>query len=105
MSKRGSLRRQEAALRRGTLVELLADEKAYAYARVLDGRAVVCAFNTSAEPVAVDVPAAPASLAAGLHLRDAIGAAAEARVEDGADGPRLRLTLPPRSAAVFVPVQ
>ncbi|HET8647274.1 MAG TPA: alpha-amylase family glycosyl hydrolase, partial [Vicinamibacteria bacterium] len=96
------LRREQPALRRGSLIHLLADEKAYAYARVHEGRAVVVAFNMSAEALAADVPAGPAALAAGVTLRDALGAGGAAAVEPAAGGARLRLQLRPRSAAVFV---
>ncbi len=85
------LRQETPALRRGKTVNLHVADRSWAYARVLDGRAVVVAINTDAAPVTLDLPAAPAGLAEGARLRDRVGALGEAAVEGG----RLRLTLPP----------
>jgi glycosidase len=95
------LRRDEPALRRGRLVQLLAEEKAYAFARVHEGRTVVVAFNSAPEPLAADLDARAVSLSPGARLRDALGGAGEAAV----DGALLRVSVPPRSAAVLVPPQ
>jgi neopullulanase len=92
------LRKDEAPLRRGRLVQLLAEEKAYVYARVHEGRAAVVAFNSAADPLVAEVDAAPAALAAGTRLADALGAGATATI----DGGRLHIRVPARSAAVFV---
>jgi glycosidase len=94
-----ALRAREPALRRGRLAQLLADDRAYAFARVHEGQAVYVAFNAGGTPLALDV-AVPAGFAGAL--RDALGAAGDARVEEAADGPRLRGSVPARSAAVFV---
>jgi hypothetical protein len=93
------LRQETPALRRGKTVNLHVADRSWAYARVLDGRAVVVAINTDAAPVTLDLPAAPTGLAEGTRLRDRVGALGEAAVEGG----RLRLTLPPGSSGVFVP--
>ena len=93
------LRQETPALRRGKTVNLHVADRSWAYARVLDGRAVVVAINTDAAPVTLDLPASPAGLAEGTRLRDRVGALGEAAVEGG----RLRLTLPPGSSGVFVP--
>ena len=93
------LRQETPALRRGKTVNLHVADRSWAYARVLDGRAVVVAINTDAAPVTLDLPAAPAGLAEGARLRDRVGSLREAAVEGG----RLRLTLPPGSSGVFVP--
>jgi glycosidase len=95
------LRKEEPALRRGRLVQLLAADTAYVYARVHEGRTVVVAFNSGAGPLSADLDAAPAGLAAGARLRDALGGAGQAAV----DGTRLRLTVPARSAAVLTPAR
>jgi neopullulanase len=93
------LRKEHAPLRRGTLVHLHADEQTYAFARLHDHRSVVAVFNTGTEPRQLDLPAEPAALGDGLRLRDRLGPA-EARVESG----RLRVSVPPRSSALYVPV-
>jgi neopullulanase len=95
----GWLRKEHAALRRGTLVHLHADEKTYAFARLHDHRSVVAVFNTGTEPRHLELPAEPAALGDGLRLRDMLGSA-EVRVESG----RLRVSVPPRSSALYVPV-
>jgi glycosidase len=92
------LRAELPALRRGAHVSLAAGEHTYAYARVGGGASVVMAFNNDASAAALDLPAAPAGLMEGAALRDRLGAAAPVRVEGG----RLRVALPPRSAAVYV---
>ena len=93
------LRQETPALRRGKTVNLHVADRSWAYARVLDGRAVVVAINTDGAPATLDLPAAPAGLADGARLRDRVGSLGEAAVEGG----RLRLTLPPGSSGVFVP--
>lgn len=91
------LRKEQAALRRGRLVHLLADDTAYAFARVNDGPGVVVAFNGGAQPLLLDVAVSEAALAEGARLREALSGT-EARVQAG----RLRIELPPRSSAVYV---
>ena len=93
------LRQETPALRRGKTVNLHVADRSWAYARVLDGRAVVVAINTDGAPAILDLPAAPAGLADGARLRDRVGSLGEVAVEGG----RLRLTLPPGSSGVFVP--
>ena len=93
-----TLRQGTPALRRGRTVNLHVVDKAWVYARVLEGRAVVVAFNTDAAPATLDVPAGPAGLADGVPLEDRLGSGATARVEGG----RLRMALPARESAIFV---
>jgi len=94
-----ALRQETPALRRGRMVNLHVADKTWVYARVLDGRPVVVAFNTGADRATLDVAASPAGLADGAPLHDRLHSGAEARIEDG----RLRLSLPPGSSAVFLP--
>jgi glycosidase len=94
-----ALRQSIPALRRGRMLNLHVADQTWVYARVLDGRSVVAAFNTGAEPVSLDLPAGPAGLADGTSLEDRLRSGAGATVERG----RLRLSLPPGSSALFVP--
>jgi glycosidase len=93
------LRQETKALRRGKTVNLHVADHSWAYARVLDGRAVVVAINTDPAPVTLDLPAAPLGLPAGSRLRDRLGSLGEVTME----GERLRLSLPARSSGVFTP--
>jgi glycosidase len=93
------LRRALPALRRGRLVNLQVDEQAWVYARVGEGAPVLVAINNGNQAAAVDAEAAAVGLADGAALQDRLGTLAKASVERG----RLRLTLPPRSAAVLAP--
>jgi glycosidase len=93
------LRAGTPALRRGRTVNLHVADKAWVYARVLDGRAAVVALNTGDQAGAIDVAAGPAGLQDGARFTDRLGAGLEATVQGG----RLLLTLPPRSSGVFVP--
>jgi glycosidase len=94
-----ALRQSIPALRRGRMVNLHAADRTWVYARVLDGRAVVVAFNAGPEPAFRDVPAGPAGLVDGVSLEDRLRSGAGATVAGG----RLRLSLPAGASAVFVP--
>jgi glycosidase len=96
--KLARLRRDEPALRRGRLVQLLADEHAYVFARVHEGRTAVVAFNANPTPLRADFPLDAVALGATASLRDALGTAAAATV-----GAALHIEVPAHTAAVFVP--
>jgi glycosidase len=91
-----TLRQATPALRRGRMVNLHVADTTWVYARLLEGRPVVVAFNTGAARVTLDLPAGRVLLADG-NLEERLHSGAEARVEGG----RLRLSLPPGSSAVF----
>jgi len=91
------LRAELPALRRGRHVSLAVGDQAYAYARVAEGGAVIVVINNGTAPAELDVPAGPAGLAEGAALQDRLGAAAPVRVQGG----RLRVSLPPRTAAIY----
>jgi glycosidase len=94
------LRAGTPALRRGAMRNLHVDDRTWVYARVLDGTSpAVVAFNTGDAPASLDVAAGPAFLPDGARLRDRLGSGLAATV----DGGRLRLALPPRTAAVLLP--
>jgi glycosidase len=93
----GRLRAELPALRRGSHVSLVVSDQAYAFARVAEADSVVMAFNNGTAAAEMDLPAAPARLADGARLEDRLGGAPPVRVERG----RLRVNLPPRTAAVY----
>jgi glycosidase len=91
-------RRDLAPLRRGVLVQLLADEQHCVYARRAGDAAVVVAINNDAKPATLDVDVGPLGLTDTATLVDRLGVAGGARVADG----RLVVTLPARSGALLV---
>jgi neopullulanase len=94
------LRRDTPALRRGATRNLHVADKSWVYARVLEGASpALVAFNTGDRPETLDLDAAVAGLADGSRPVDRLGSGLAATVEGG----RLRLTLPPRTAAVLLP--
>ncbi|HEX9190149.1 MAG TPA: alpha-amylase family glycosyl hydrolase [Vicinamibacteria bacterium] len=94
------LRQATPALRRGRLANLHVADKAWVYARVLDGGgAAVVGINTGDAPVAIDVEAAALGLGVGARLRDRVGTQGEAALEGG----RLKVTLAAASSGVFLP--
>jgi glycosidase len=90
------LRAELAPLRRGRMLTLAAGEQTWAYARVLDGQAVVVAMNNGTAAADLDVAVAAARWTDGVAV-DRLGGAG-GRIEGG----RLRVSLPGRSAAVMV---
>jgi glycosidase len=90
------LRGELAPLRRGRMLTLAVTDQAWAYARVLDGQAVVVVLNNATEPVSLDIPTAAAGWTADRSLENRLGGGF-ARVEGG----RLRVSLGPRSAAIY----
>lgn len=96
----GRLRAELPALRRGRHVSLAVSEQAYAFARVGGGEPVVVMLNNADGPADLEVPAAPAGLAEGTAVGDRLGGATRLRVEGG----RLRVSLPPRAAALYTVV-
>jgi glycosidase len=92
------LRAQLEPLRRGSLVNLHVSEQQYAYARTSRAGTVVIAINNANQPAEVEFNVMPIGLADGDALIDRLGVSREARVA----GRSLRVTLPARSAAIFV---
>jgi glycosidase len=94
------LRRGTPTLRRGVTRNLHVADKSWVYARVLEGASpALVAFNTGDRPEALEMDAAVAGLADGARLTDRLGSGLAATVEGG----RIRLALPPRTAAVLLP--
>ena len=69
------------------------------YALVTEGSSVVAVFNNGTSEATIECSTEPARLAEGAVLEDKLGAAEAVRVQAG----RLRVRLPPRSAALLVP--
>lgn len=91
------LRAELEPLRRGRLVNLQVEEQAWAFARVATDGSVLAAFNNAGAPASLDFDVRAAGLADGVTLVERLAGGADARVIGG----RLRLTLPPRSAAIY----
>jgi glycosidase len=85
-------------LRRGELRNLYVSAQQYAYARRTPTGVVVIAINNDSKPATIEFDVTPAGLANRDRLVDRLVSMNEVQVEDG----RLRLTQPPRSAALFV---
>jgi neopullulanase len=91
-------RREFASLRRGRLMQLLATEQQWVYARQHDGETVVVAINNDTAPSSGAVDVAVTGLADGTVLTDRLGLVRDVTVKEG----RLELTLPGRTAALLV---
>jgi glycosidase len=90
------LRAELAPLRRGRMMTLAVTEQAWAYARVLGDQAVLVVLNNAAEPVSLDIPTASVGWTTDRAVDNRLGGGA-ARIE----GARLRVSLGPRSAAIY----
>ncbi len=90
-----AMRSSSPALAYGTQKELMAEEKAYALARIRNDEQVVCAFNNSEEPQTIEIPldedAPPNST-----WQDLLGQGS-VRATDGV----LRVTLPPKGFGFY----
>jgi glycosidase len=92
------LRAETEPLRRGALVQLLAEEQVYAFARKGGSGSAVVVINNAPRAAEVDLDVGAVGLPEGARLVDGLGALPAAEVRDG----RLRAALPPRSAGVYV---
>jgi glycosidase len=90
------LRAELAPLRRGRMVTLAVTEQAWAFARVLGDQAVVVVLNNATDSIALDIPTVAAGWSVDRSVEDRLGGRG-GRVEGG----RLRVTLGPRSAAIY----
>jgi len=69
------LRAESEALRRGRMVDLLVEDRAYAFARVTAQARVVVVFNNAPEAVTLHIPLAGSGVAEGAMLEDCYGGA------------------------------
>ncbi|MDQ2855337.1 MAG: alpha-amylase family glycosyl hydrolase [Acidobacteriota bacterium] len=99
VSKLVHLHRELGPLRRGELINLFVSDQQYAYARKSVRGVVVVAINNDPKRVTVEFEVQQVGLSDGVSLGDQLGVSPNVRVSGG----RLRVTLPARSAAIFVP--
>jgi glycosidase len=90
------LRRELEPLRTGTLVNLYVSEQQYAYARKGRSGAVVIVINNDDDSAAMEFDVS--HIVRGGVFRDRLGVSRTVQINDG----RMRVSLPKRSAAIFV---
>ena len=91
-----TLRREEEPLRNGALVNLYVSEQQYAFARTTPRGAVVVVFNNDNDTATIEFDVS--RIAASGTLKDQLGVSRPVQINDG----KLRVSLPKRSAAIFV---
>jgi len=91
------IRKELEPLRRGRLLNLLAYEQQYVYARVTDRESVIVVINNDPEEARVEFGVRVANLEDGMVLTDRLGAAGDVRVAEG----KMKVIVPGRSAAIF----
>jgi glycosidase len=91
------LRREHHAMRRGLLIDLAADEEAYAFARRTDGETLVIAFNVATAAKRITTPANDVGAADGARLVPLLGASPERRIAGG----QIVFDVPARTAVAF----
>lgn len=95
--KLANLRAASEALRRGAFIELLVEDEAYAFARVLAGRAAVVVFNHSASTANLRIPLEGAGIADDTLLENCLDGGPPLRVR----GDAVEVVLPPHSSAIY----
>jgi glycosidase len=90
------LRREQAAMRAGKLIELFVDDESYVFARQLGAETIVVAFNRESKPKQVMIPLGAIGVKDGVMLRALIGDVS-GRVERG----EATITLPAQSAVAL----
>src|SRR5215212_153603 len=85
-------------LRKGGLFNLYVSEQQYAYARVRQTSSVVVVLNNDKEPAEIEFDVTAANFTDGTKLRDRLDASKDVIVRNG----KVRVSLPKRSAAIFV---
>ena len=95
------LRARLAPLRCGSMQQLAAGARSYAYARVTGTSTVLVAFNTGNEKSSLSIQTASLRIPENQLLHDELGVAPDAQ----ANGGRLTVELPAHSAAVYAITQ
>ncbi|HKG81387.1 MAG TPA: alpha-amylase family glycosyl hydrolase, partial [Pyrinomonadaceae bacterium] len=91
-----TLRREHQAIRSGRMIDLLADDETYVFARQLNNETMIIAFNReNAKQVAI--PANSIGLKDGTTLKSVIGVDASSRVVNGG----AMLSIPAQTAVAF----
>jgi len=91
------LRRELEPLRTGALVNLYVSEQQYAYARTTPRGAVVVVFNNDNNAATIEFDVS--RIAATGVLKDQLDVSRPVQINQG----KMRVSLPKRSAAIFVP--
>jgi glycosidase len=91
------LRASSEALRHGRMIELLAEDRVYAFARVTSQDRAVVAFNNSPQAQALHIPLAGSEISDGTTLNDYYGGAPSAQARNGA----LDVQLAAQSVAIY----
>jgi glycosidase len=94
----GQLRAELEPLRRGNLMNLVATEHQYVYARSTTNASVIVAFNNDKKPALVEFSVADTKLSSGVSLMDRLGKVKDVRVANS----RIEFELPARSSAILV---
>ena len=93
----GQLRAELEPLRRGNLINLVATEHQYVYARDTANASVLVAFNNDAKAAVVAFGVADTKLLDGATLIDRLGNVKDVRVSNG----KLTIEIPAHSSAVL----
>jgi glycosidase len=93
-----ALRAAHPALRRGSLVQLLAEDHAYAFARRAESETILVLMSNADADSTLEVEVASLGLPTGAALTDLLGVAAPTSVSGG----RVRVRLPPRGTAILL---
>jgi glycosidase len=91
------LRKKLAPLRQGSTIDLVANERVYAFARVAGNAVALAVFNLGTEKVSLAPESAALKLPRDVVLHDELGVAPDAEARAG----HLTVELPARSAAVY----
>jgi glycosidase len=91
------LRRELEPLRRGSLINLLAKEHQYVYARTTTNASVIVAFNNGDKAATVEFDVTAAKLRNGANLVDRLKNVGDARVVNGL----LKFEMPAHSSAIL----
>jgi glycosidase len=93
----GQLRKELEPLRRGELINLVAKEHQYVYARSTTASSVIVAFNNDTKAATVEFDVSEMNLANGVTLVDRLGNARDARVANR----MLKFEIPGRTSAIL----
>jgi glycosidase len=93
------LRSEIEPLRRGSLANLYVKDQQYAFARISKTGSAIIVFNNDRKEASFSFDVSDIGLADGIVLVDQLAKNPQLRVESR----RLNVTMPPRSASIFVP--
>jgi neopullulanase len=91
------LRRENAALRSGRLIDLFYDDEVYIFARQLNQETIIVAINRESKEKQITIPAASIGLKDGTTVKSVIGPGSSSRIVGG----EVTLHLPAQSAVAF----